>query len=71
MSFAAMRVCTLTVLLAAAAARYLLQAEQAVRTRDASSARAAIERLASLQREHGPELAPEDHCRTPFPPDIK
>ena len=70
-SVAKMRICTLTVLLAAAADRYLLQAEQAVRTGDASSARAAIERLVSLQREHGLELAPEDHYHTPFPLDIK
>ena len=38
---------------------------------DASSARAAIERLVSLQREHGLELAPEDQNHTPFPLDIE
>ena len=43
--------------------RYLLQAEQAVRDGDAASARAAMERLGALEREHGLEPAPEDHYR--------
>ena len=43
--------------------RYLLQAEQAVRDGDAASARAAMERLDALEREHGLEPAPEDHYR--------
>ena len=43
--------------------RYLLQAEQAVRDGDAASARAAMERLGALEREHGLEPSPEDHYR--------
>ena len=43
--------------------RYLLQAEQAVRDGDAAGARAAMERLEALGREHGLEMAPEDHFR--------
>ena len=43
--------------------RYLRQAEQAVRDGDAASARAAMERLVSLEQEHGLEPSPEDHYR--------
>ena len=43
--------------------RHLLRAEQAVREGDSASARAAMERLLTLQREHGLESAPEDHYR--------
>lgn len=43
--------------------RYLRLAEQAVRSGDAAGARAAMERLASLQQEQGLEPAPEDHYR--------
>ena len=43
--------------------RHLLRAEQAVREGDSASARAAMERLLTLQREHGLEPAPEDHYR--------
>ena len=41
--------------------RYLLQAEQAVRDGDPAAARAAMERLDALQREHGLNPAAEDH----------
>ena len=43
--------------------RHLLRAEQAAREGDSASARAAMERLLTLQREHGLESAPEDHYR--------
>ena len=43
--------------------RYLLQAEQAVHDGDAASARAAMERLGALEREHGLEPEPEDYYR--------
>ena len=43
--------------------RYLRQAEQAVRSGDGKSARAAMERLEALQQEHGLEPPPEDHYR--------
>ena len=43
--------------------RYLRQAEQAVRSGDGKSARAAMERLEVLQQEHGLEPKPEDHYR--------
>ena len=43
--------------------RYLLRAERAVRDGDPSAARAAMERLDELQREHGLSPAAEDHFR--------
>ena len=43
--------------------RYLRQAEQAVRSGDGKSARAAMERLEALQQEHGLEPRSEDHYR--------
>ena len=43
--------------------RYLRQAEQAVRSGDGQSARAAMERLEALQQEHGLEPRAEDHYR--------
>lgn len=43
--------------------RYLLQAERAVRDRDPAAARAAMERLDALQREHGLNPAAEEHFR--------
>ena len=43
--------------------RYLLKAEQAVRAGDLATARAAMERVVSLQQEHGLEPEPEDHYR--------
>ena len=43
--------------------RYLLQAEQAVRDQDFAAARAALESLQALQREHGLEPPPEHHYR--------
>ena len=43
--------------------RYLLKAEQAVRDRDLATAREAMERVVSLQEQHGLEPAPEDHFR--------
>ena len=43
--------------------RYLRQAEQAVRSGDAAGARAAMERLEALEREHGLEPEGEDHYR--------
>ena len=41
----------------------LRKAEQAVRSGDAATARGAMERVASLEREHGLEPAPEDPYR--------
>ena len=41
----------------------LRKAEQAVRTGDAATAREAMERVASLEREHGLAPSPEDHYR--------
>ena len=41
----------------------LRKAEQALREGDAEAARAAMERLEGLEREHGLEPAPEDHYR--------
>ena len=43
--------------------RYLRQAEQAMRSGDAAGARAAMERLEALEREHGLEPEGEDHYR--------
>ena len=43
--------------------RFLLQAEQAVKSGDTSAARAAMRRIVALQEEHGIEPAPEDHLR--------
>ena len=43
--------------------KYLLQAEQFIRDEDYAGARAAMEKLLSLQEEHGLEPAPEDHFR--------
>ena len=42
---------------------YLRQAEQAAEEGDAGRARAAMERLETLQREHALEPSPEDHYR--------
>ena len=42
---------------------YLREAGQAVREGDRAAAREALERVAALQRDHGLELAPEDHYR--------
>ena len=42
---------------------HLRKAEQAVRDGDAGTAREAMERLASLEREHGLDPAPEDYYR--------
>ncbi len=74
MRLAAMRICTLTVLLAACEPaaqlppdimvdRYLLQAERAVREWDYASARAAMERLEELEQGRGMELKGEDYYR--------
>ena len=41
----------------------LRKAEQAVRSGDAATAREAMERVASLEREHGLAPSPEDHYR--------
>ena len=41
----------------------LRKAEQAVRTGDAATAREAMQRVASLEREHGLAPSPEDHYR--------
>ena len=43
---------------------HLRKAEQAVREGDAATARAAMERVAAVQAEHGLEPAPEEHYRT-------
>ena len=43
--------------------RFLLKAEQSIREEDYAGARAAMERILSLQKEHGLEAAPEDHFR--------
>ena len=43
--------------------RYLLQAERAMRDGNPAAARAAMERLDALQREHGLNPAAEDHFR--------
>ena len=43
--------------------RHLLKAEQSIRDGDLTTARAAMERVVSLQEEHGLEPAPEDHFR--------
>ena len=43
--------------------KYLRQAEQLVREKDYPGARAAMEKLVALQREHALEPNPEDHFR--------
>ena len=43
--------------------KYLRQAEQLVREKDYPGARAAMEKLVALQREHALETDPEDHFR--------
>ena len=42
---------------------YLREAEQAARNGNTAESREALKRVAALQREHGLELAPEDHYR--------
>ena len=43
--------------------RFLMQADQAVEDRDAQAARSAMERIVTLQEEHGMEPALEEHFR--------
>ena len=43
--------------------RFLLKAEQSIREEDYAGARAAMESILSLHKEHGVEAAPEDHFR--------